>query len=133
RGPTVAPRKAGHDAPSGVAPLKRPKRAVPDREHRSEVRVELANLARVVPAMERGSDEGDRQHALEAAGKVEVAVLEDVREREDGLEREDAGDGSAEDHDRGEPDREREEELARMEAKRGRYVEVAIGVVHAME
>ena len=59
----------------------------------------------------------------------DVAVLEEVRQRKDGLEDEHPDDWSSEEHDRREADGKRENQLGRMESHTGRNREARVRVV----
>ncbi len=59
-----------------------PKEPIPEREDRSEIRVEQPPLSTMVTTMARGGDEDAADGPLDLRGKVEIAVLAEIHERE---------------------------------------------------
>jgi len=118
--------EAGDHAAFGVTGVECSTEPVPGRKYGAEIRVELAPVRRVMGAVERGCDEDASDHRLEAPGKIEVPVFEQVRD-EYSLRR------NAERDDCCEADGEGEEQLPRMEAQSRRDVEARVCVVDLME
>src|SRR5262245_46063779 len=84
-------------------------------------------------AVQRGRDEESPQRVLDAAGQVDVAMLDEVRDRERDLEDQDRLDRCAQEHDGGESNRKREQQLPGVEANARRDGKGRVRMVDLME
>src|SRR5262245_51471489 len=126
-------REAGRHGDRRVAVRVRAEGAIPDREDGAEVRVPRRADPGVMAPVERRRDEEPPERPLDTGGKVDVAVLYEVRHREHDLEGEDGHGRRPEEHDGGEPEWEGEEQRAGMEAHAGRGGEGRVRVMDPVE
>src|SRR4029079_3691910 len=95
--------------------------------------VELRSDAGVVAAMKSGGDEHRGERSFESGGQGDVSVFEEIRHRENELERDHALPWCTQQHDGSDAQRIGEQELPRMEPESGGDGECLVRMVDAMK